>query len=73
LDHVETIYYAYALNEEQKLVGVVSLRELVAAPPSKKVRDVMRTELYTVRENADQQQMERLFHETRSAGLASGR
>src|SRR5271170_4052190 len=61
LDHVETIYYAYALNEEQKLVGVVSLRELVAAPPSKKVRDVMRTELYTVRENANQQEVEHFF------------
>src|SRR5271154_2393014 len=54
LDHVETIYYAYALDDQQRLVGVVSLKDLVAAAPPKKVSDVMRTDVHKVRENADQ-------------------
>jgi magnesium transporter len=61
LPNVETIYYAYALDDEQHLVGVVSLKELIAAPPSKTVRDVMRTKLHKVRENTDHRQIEHLF------------
>jgi len=61
IPHVETIYYAYALDEEQRLLGVVSLKELVAASPEKTVRDVMRTQLYKVEENADQHLVEHLF------------
>ena len=37
----EAIYYAYVLDEEQRLLGVVSFRDLFAAPPEKRVRDVM--------------------------------
>ena len=45
---VETIYYIYVLDAEQRLLGVVSFRELFAAPPEKTVRDVMRTDVVTV-------------------------
>ncbi len=61
LNHVETIYYAYALDEQQRLVGVVSLKDLVAAAPTKKVRDVMRSEIHKVGENADQRAVAHLF------------
>ncbi len=61
LNNVETIYYAYALDEQQRLVGVVSLKDLVAAAPAKKVRDVMRTEVHKVGENADQREVAHLF------------
>ena len=61
LPHVETIYYAYALDEEQRLLGVVSLKDLIAAPPERKVSDVMRPKLYKVREETDHQQVEHLF------------
>ena len=40
---VETIYYAYVLSEEQRLLGVVSLRDLLSAPRDRLVRHVMRT------------------------------
>jgi len=40
---VETIYYAYVLSEEQRLLGVVSLRHLLSAPRDRLVRHVMRT------------------------------
>jgi magnesium transporter len=57
----EHIYYAYVLDERERLIGVVSLRELVTAPASTRVRDLMRTELLSVRGDADQEQVSGLF------------
>ncbi|HEV2472944.1 MAG TPA: CBS domain-containing protein, partial [Chthonomonadales bacterium] len=37
----ETIYYVYVVDEEERLVGVLSLRDLVISPPSTPIRDVM--------------------------------
>jgi magnesium transporter len=37
----ETIYYVYVTDEEGHLVGVLSLRDLIVAPPSTPIRDVM--------------------------------
>lgn len=58
---VETLYYIYVLDGQERLLGVVSFRELLTAPPEKKVRDVMRTELVTVAEDKDQEALSRLF------------
>lgn len=60
---VESIYYAYVLSPDQKLLGVVSLRELFAAPPNALVRDVMRTDIVTAPEEMDQEELSRLFAE----------
>lgn len=60
-DHIETIYYAYVLDPAQRLLGVVSFRELFAAPGDKPVREVMTTDLITVPEDMDQEQVSRLF------------
>jgi magnesium transporter len=62
-ERVETIYYAYVLDAEQRLLGVVSFRELVTAPPDKTVRDVMRTDVVAVREETDQEEVGRLLAE----------
>lgn len=37
----ETIYYAYILSPDQRLIGVVSLRQLFSASPKKMVTDIM--------------------------------
>jgi len=37
----ETIYYVYVLDESERLVGVISLRDLIVAQPETKVRDFM--------------------------------
>jgi len=58
-----TIYYAYVLDGEQRLLGVVSLRELFAAPAERLVREVMRTEVVSAREQMDQEALSRLFAE----------
>ncbi|MBS1106324.1 MAG: magnesium transporter [Deltaproteobacteria bacterium] len=52
---LETIYYIYVLDAEQHLLGVVSFRELFAAPPDKTVRDVMRTDVVSVPDDMDQE------------------
>jgi magnesium transporter len=61
LSHVETIYYAYALDEGQRLLGVVSLKDLVAADPTKTVEDVMTTNVFKVSEATDQKQIAHLL------------
>ena len=57
----ESLYYAYVLDQEQRLLGVVSFRELFAALPSQKVADIMRTKLLTVHEDMDQEEVAKLF------------
>ena len=54
-ERVETIYYIYVLDAEQRLLGVVSFRDLFAAQPEAKVRQVMRTSIISVRDDLDQE------------------
>lgn len=44
----ETIYYLYVVNNEEKLVGVVSLRDLIVAPPDTPIRDIMHRKVIRV-------------------------
>ncbi len=52
---VEMIYYAYALDDAQHLLGVISFRELISADRSKKVRDVMHADYVFVPEDEDKE------------------
>jgi magnesium transporter len=54
-ERLETIYYAYVLDSDQRLLGVCSFRELFAAAADRLVRDVMHEEPITVREELDQE------------------
>jgi len=58
---VETIYYAYVLSPEQRLLGVVSFRELFAANGSKKIEDIMHTDVIQIPVDLDQEQIGQLF------------
>jgi magnesium transporter len=60
-ERLETIYYAYVLDAQQRLLGVVSFRELFAAPGDKKVQEVMHPEVVTVSEQMDQEAVSQLF------------
>ena len=59
----ETIYYAYVLEPDQRLNGIVSFRDLFSAPAMQLVRDVMTTDVVTVPEEMDQEDVARLFAE----------
>jgi magnesium transporter len=59
-----TFNYAYVLDDQQKLLGVISLRELFASVGDRKVRDAMQTDVVTLKENVDQETVSRVFAET---------
>lgn len=59
-DDVEMANYIYVTNHEQQLVGVLSLRKLVTAPPHKRIRDFMETDLIAVSTDTDQEEVARL-------------
>jgi magnesium transporter len=59
-----TFSYAYVLDEQQRLLGVISLRELFASSGERKVRDAMQTGVVTLQENVDQETVSRVFAET---------
>jgi magnesium transporter len=58
---VEMIYYAYALDEAQHLLGVISFRELISAERWKKIRDVMRKDYVFVPEDQDKEAVAHLL------------
>lgn len=60
-ERIETIYYIYVLNAQQRLLGVVSFRELFAAPGEKKIQEVMHTDVVTVLEQMDQEAVSQVF------------
>jgi magnesium transporter len=60
-DKLETIYYVYVLDHEQRLLGVVSFRELLLAPGDKLVREVMHEDVITVPEEMDQEAVARII------------
>lgn len=62
-ERAETIYYIYVLDAEQRLLGVVSFRELFAATPDRTVRDVMHADVVSVRDDLDQEAVARVIAE----------
>lgn len=58
---IETIHYVYVLDQEQKLVGAMSFRDLFLAPPDKLVSEIMVTDLITLPEDMDQEAVGRKF------------
>jgi magnesium transporter len=58
---IEVIDYAYVLDPGMHLLGVVSFRELFAAPPDQQVVDIMHTDLVIVAEETDQEAVAHLL------------
>jgi len=61
--NLETLSYLYVIDDQQRLLGVVSFRELFASPPERTVREVMRTDLVTVRDDQDQGEVSKVLTE----------
>ncbi|MFC2075325.1 magnesium transporter [Bdellovibrionota bacterium] len=49
----EQIFYVYVVDEAQKLLGVVSMRQLVSSPAQKQVKDIMTPTPITVKDTDD--------------------
>jgi len=58
---IETIYYAYVLDRSQVLLGVVSLRELFLATAQMTIQEIMNTDLVTVLQDEDQENISKTF------------
>ena len=59
----ESMHALYVVDEDDRLVGVMSLRELVAAPDGASVADVMHTEVVSVQAAADREEVARVTSE----------
>lgn len=62
-DRTETIYYLYVVGTDRRLIGILSLRELVLAPPATRLAAIMRRYFATVRPETDQETVARLLTE----------
>ncbi len=60
-EELETIYYAYVLDREQRLCGVVSFRELFRARPDAPLADIMRSNVVAVPDTLDQEEVARVI------------
>jgi magnesium transporter len=58
---IETIYYVYVLDGDQKLLGVASLRQILSAPPERRVHEIMEAELKVIPDDMDQEEVSRVF------------
>lgn len=59
----ETIYDSYVMDDERRLLGTVSLRSLVLAPPNAKVGDIMVPNPKAVTTSTDQEEVARVLRD----------
>lgn len=60
-EEAETIYYAYVVDEKKRLLGVLSLRELVLARPETPIRNIMQSEFVSLPATMDVEDVARTF------------
>lgn len=62
-NRTSSIFYAYVLDDEARLLGVVSFRELMAAPAARRVREFMLPDPVSVHEDTDQEAVAQILQE----------
>jgi magnesium transporter len=68
-EETEDVAYLYVTDSQKKLVGVVSLRDLVFRRPERKIGDIMSREVAHVRVDDDQEKIAQLFERHHYLGL----
>ena len=56
-EEIEIVYYIYVIDTEEKLMGVVSLRDLLLADLDTKLSDIMETKVKTVTPETDEMEV----------------
>jgi magnesium transporter len=51
----ETIYYIYVVDENRRLIGFVSLKDIIVSKPKRRIRDLMHTDIIKAGVNEDQE------------------
>ncbi len=64
-----TIYYGYVLDSEQRLLGVVSFRELFTATVRTRVAEIMKRQVTTIPDQMDQETVSHKFGESHLVAL----
>jgi CBS domain-containing protein/sporulation protein YlmC with PRC-barrel domain len=54
---IESVYYIYVMDTNEKLIGVVSLRDMILADLDAKLSDIMATKLKTVTPETDEMEV----------------
>ncbi|MBN1905770.1 MAG: magnesium transporter [Deltaproteobacteria bacterium] len=59
-EEVENLYYLWVVDDFGKLVGVVSMKDLILEPSERLIREIMNTEVISVDVNRDQEEVAQL-------------
>ena len=57
----ETLYLIYVVDDQQKLLGVISLRQIIQAEPQRLVQEVMQQDVVSVDVDTDQEQVAKIL------------
>jgi len=68
-DEVEDIHNVYVIDRFGKLTGILPLRKLILAAPTRKIEDIMEDEPITVTVDVDQEEVAKLFKKYDLVGL----
>ncbi len=56
-DEVENLYHVWVVDDQERLVGVVSLKDLLLYPRETKIRDIMNPNVISVNVHTDQEEV----------------
>ncbi|RMF10952.1 MAG: magnesium transporter [Candidatus Neomarinimicrobiota bacterium] len=59
-EDAEMVFYLYVIDDDNHLVGVISLRDLVTTPPETLLKDIMIKHVHSVRPETDQEEVARI-------------
>ncbi|MBN1225588.1 MAG: magnesium transporter [Deltaproteobacteria bacterium] len=59
-EKVQNLYYVWAVDESNKLVGVVPIKDLVLEPRSKKIKDIMHSDVISANVDMDQEEVAKI-------------
>lgn len=59
-EEIENLYFLWVVDDFERLVGVVSMKDLVIEPSDRKLSDIMNTEVISVHVRTDQEEVARL-------------
>lgn len=62
-DMAETIYYIYVIDQDERLVGVISLRDLIINDDDRMIEDVMSKRVISVHVGDDQEDVAQTFRD----------
>jgi len=60
-EDVEKLYYVWVVDDDGKLVGVVSMKDLLLEPIDTKIQDIMNSDVISVDANIDQEEVARII------------